>query len=235
MVMNMYGNDEIQDGVWQCVNCGSEDVEETDMCECWVHLEEVECRVCGNVWDGNAQCTCLMLGEASDYDTADVTEPELHHLEDDDGISVSSEASELLEDFEENGSIPMDTTRDCIQQMLIITRSQADSDEEPEWMDEMCDEVVAGNFTQDGHFVPYKNEPLKTKIIQEYPMLTDAERDEFRELFDKMPIEDIIDDFNIKRMREYETARVYQLHWPVWAQVNEGEQPTLQLVKRVGE
>ena len=53
------------------------------------------------------------------------------------------------------------------------------------------------------------------------------------ELYEKIgnePIEDIVDGLNMNRMREYDTARVYHLHWPVWAK---GEQPELMFVKRV--
>ena len=106
-------------------------------------------------------------------------------------MSTSSDASDLLEEFVESGHIAMDTSRDSIQQMLAVARSQEDSDEEPEWMVTECDSVDAGNFTPDGHFVPYNTEKSKTEIMQDYPMLTDAERDEMYALLDNMPVVDI--------------------------------------------
>ena len=124
----------------------------------------------------------------------------------------------------------MEMSRDSIKQMLAIARSQVNTCDEPEWMDETCDDVVAGTFTQDGFFVSPKTEKTTKKVVDEYPMLTEPERAEFYELLGKQPIEDIVDMLNMRRMREYESARVYHLHWPVWA---EGDQPVLQLVKRV--
>ena len=70
MAMNQYGN--VEDGCeWKCLNCGRDDIGETEKCECWDNPSDIECGVCGNVWDGNAQCTCLMLGEVSDDDESD--------------------------------------------------------------------------------------------------------------------------------------------------------------------
>ena len=232
MVMNMFGNEEMRhrgSDEWQCVNCGNTDICETEMCPCWEEPTEVECDVCGNVWDGNAQCTCLMMGEASDYDL-DSTDGEMSEGEDNDALSVSSDASEQLECFEETGHISMEMSRGSIKQMLAIARSQVNTCDEPEWMDDVCDTVVAGTFTQDGYFVPPKTEKTTKKVVDEYPMLTEPERAEFYEQLGKQPIEDIVDMLNMRRMREYESARVYHLHWPVWA---EGEPPVMQFVKRV--
>ena len=75
-----------------------------------------------------------------------------------------------------------------------------------------------------------KTEKTTKKVVDEYPMLTEQERAEFYELLGKQPIEDIVDMLNMRRMREYESARVYHLHWPAWA---EGEPPVMQFVKRV--
>lgn len=233
MVMNMYGNEEVGNigsGKWKCVNCDREDMQETEMCECWDKPYEMECSVCGNVWDGYAQCTCLMMIESSDIessdnDNSDVMEEKSSN--DGDSMSMSSEASELYEDFEETGHIPMEVTRTELKQLLSIARSQMKNESLPEWLEESCDDVVAGNFTKDGFFVPNFSDEKKREIIQKYPMLTNAERVEFYEQMGKIPVEDIVDDINIKRMRSYEQARVYKLEWPVWVY---GEQPTLEFV-----
>jgi hypothetical protein len=226
--MNMYGNTKGEHG-WTCTNCLRIDIGESEMCECWDQLDTVECDVCGNVWDGHAQCTCLMLGEASDYDSSSFEDDVLDD-KDNDTLSVNSDASDILVDFEETGHIPMDTTRDSIKQMLVIARSQMETGEDPEWMDEKCDEVLAGNFTSDGYFVPRKTEKSTKKILEEYPMLTETELTELYEQLGNEQIEDIVDMLNMRRMREYESARVYHIHWPAWVV---GEQPELQLVKRV--
>jgi len=261
--MNMYGNKE-NGNTWVCVKCLRDDICETEMCECWEQPDTVECLVCGNIWDGNAQCTCLMLGEVSDYETSDEDDEmvESPTNKDDDVMSVSSEASDSFNDFEETGSISLEFTRNTIRQMLTIARSQAESvcvpawmDEAcdevlagnftpdghfvppktesvcvPAWMDEACDEVLAGNFTPDGHFVPPKTEKSKKQILEDYPMLTEPELTELHKQLANEPIEDIIDTLNMRRMREYETARVYHIHWPAWAV---GEQPEMQFIKRV--
>jgi len=61
-------------------------------------------------------------------------------------------------------------------------------------------------------------------------MLTETELTELHKQLANEPIEDIIDTLNMRRMREYETARVYHIHWPAWAV---GEQPEMQFIKRV--
>ena len=257
----MYGNKE-NGNKWVCAKCLRDDINETDMCECWEQPDTIECGVCGNIWDGHAQCTCLMLGEASDYETSDEDDALVETSnKDNDVMSVSSEASDTFDDFEETGNISLDTTRKTIRQMLTIARSQAEigsapvwMDETcdavlagnftpdgyfispnadgatPEWMDETCDEVLAGNFTPDGYFISPQTEKSKKELLEEYPMLTKSELAELYEKIGNEPIEDIVDGLNMNRMREYDTARVYHLHWPVWAK---GEQPELMFVKRV--
>lgn len=225
MVMNMYGNEEIENtgsGKWKCVNCDRNDIQESEICECWDKPYEMECSVCGNVWDGNAQCTCLMMIETSDTELSDNENTlgdnimEENSSKDGDNYSMSSEASDLFEDFEETGHIPMETTRVCIKQLLSIARSQMTNESEPEWLKESCDSVVAGTFTKDGYFVPKNSQQTKVEIIQKYPMLTDIERVEFYDLLDLMPVQDIVDALNIKRMKAFNQAKMYGLHWPVW-------------------
>ena len=156
-----------------------------------------------------------------------------------DSSSDASDASDMLSDFEESGHISPDTTRESIQQMLVVARSQEDSDEAPEWMDETRDYLTHGQFI-DGkyHISAYvvsselATPPFKQMVMGIYPMLTAEECDQFSEQSKAgMQVVDIVDGFNIKRMRDYETARVYSLHWPQWA---EGEHPTLELVKMRG-
>ena len=228
MTMNLYGN--VEDGPeWKCLNCGRGDIGEAEMCECWDNHSDIECDVCGNVWDGNAQCTCLMLGEVSDDDESLADDSLMDTNKNYDSMSTSSDASDLLEEFVESGHIAMNTSRDSIQQMLAVARSQEDSNEEPEWMETGCDSVDAGNFTPDGHFVPHNTDKSKREIMQEYPTLTESEHDEMYALLDNIPVVDIVDSINMKRLREYDTERVYRHHFhPCGC-------PPLQLVKRVVE
>ena len=192
----------------------------------------VVCENCGNEWDGNAQCVCGML------DVSNEDEP--NETSDDENASTSSDASDMLSDFEDSGHISMDTVRESIQQMLVIARSQEDSDDEPEWMDETRDYLTHGQFIDGKYCISayvvsseLATPPFKQMVMGIYPMLTAEECDQFLEQSKAgMLVVDIVDGFNIKRMRDYETARVYSLHWPQWA---EGEHPMLELVKMIGE
>jgi hypothetical protein len=190
--------------------------------------EMVECDSCGNVWDGNAQCTCLMLGP---IDEESDNEEEMDNSSD--TMSTGSDGSDMLVEFEETGHIPMEMTRDNIQKMLIIARSQTEPAELPDWMEEGSD-IITGDF-MDGAFIQERRySPTEDWVLQRCPMLTDEECDDF---YNKMAlslisrmvtftIEDIVDGINIKRMRDYDTARVNQLHWPAWVNANPA---TLQL------
>ena len=187
-----------------------------------------ECTNCGNVWDGDAQCLCGMV----DYED-ESSNPEVST---DDTDSVSSDASDMLAEMLESGHIDDETTRKYIQQMLIIARSQEITQEVPEWMDETRDYLTNGVFIDGMYHVsayPVSSEvaclSFKKMAVAMYPMLTDEECDRFScDLDAGMSVDDIVDGLNIKRMRDYDTARVYQLHWPQW--VN-SERPTLELVK----
>ena len=151
---------------------------------------------------------------------------------DNDAMSMSSDASDALCDFEETGHISMDTTRDSIQKMLVLTRSQAETIEIPAWMNESCDEVIAGEFV-DGTFVQARRHSHGTSFaLKMCPMLTDEECDLFYEQMSDpyMTIDYFVDGINIKRMRDYDTARVKQLHWPAWVDI---DAPMLQLVEIV--
>ena len=195
--------------------------------------EMYECDNCGNVWDGNAQCLCGMM--ESDDESVDSNQSIVF---DDDMASVSSDASDMLAEFEETGHIPHATTRESIKQMLAIARSQANDDEQPEWMDETRDYLTNGEFVDGKYqitaYLTTTPVQVSSKILQSiYPMLTDEECHQFSmQLEGGMYIDDIVDGFNIKRLRDYETARVNQLHWPHWAH---GNVPTLELVKMRGE
>ena len=201
--------------------------------------EMYECDNCGNVWDGNAQCLCGM-GMGSEDES--LYSPGLDNASvfDDDMASVSSDASDMLVDFEETGHIPMETSRESIQQMLILARSQEETDEVPEWMGETRDYSTKGEFINGEYRITAylasseaAKTPVKEMAMAVYPMLTDEECEQFSDQLDKgMRIDDIIDGFNIKRLRDYETVRVNQLHWPQWAT---GNVPTLELVKMRGE
>ena len=203
------------------------------------YTEEYECDNCGNVWDGNAQCLCGME-MASDDESLDSPGLDNAPVFDDDMASVSSDASDMLVDFEETGHIPMETSRESIQQMLIIARSQEDTDEVPEWMGETRDYSTKGEFINGEYRITAylasseaAKTPVKEMAMAVYPMLTDEECEQFSDQLGKgMRIDDIIDGFNIKRLRDYETVRVNQLHWPQWAT---GNVPTLELVKMRGE
>ena len=194
--------------------------------------EMVECGACGNVWDGNAQCMCLMLDE-NDQESEYTTDCSDTMSTSSDAMSTSSDAGNLLVDFEQTGHIPMDTTRDNIRKMLIIARSQTDPVEDPAWMEEGSD-FVTGDF-MDGTFIQERRySAAEDWVLQRCPMLTDEECDVFYHkmalsLISRMvtfTIEDIVDEININRMRAYDTARVQQLHWPAWVNTNA---PTLQL------
>lgn len=206
-------------------NTLDEPIEDTD--------EMYKCDNCGNVWDGNAQCLCGM-GMASENDSDDDSEGD---HDDADIASVSSDASDMLAEFEETGHIQNETTRKSIQQMLVVARSQENTDEAPGWMDETLDYTTKGEFV-DGQYhiaahlassidaVP----PIKRMMSQICPMLTEEELDQFPLLLKRgMIIDDIIDGFNIKRLRDYETTRVNQLHWPHWTA--DTPLPHLELVK----
>ena len=199
--------------------------------------EMYECDNCGNVWDGNAQCLCGM-GMASDDESLDSPGLDNAPVFDDDMASVSSDASDMLVEFEETGHISMETSRESIQQMLILARSQENTDEVPEWMGETRDYLTKGEFVDGKYqitaYLTTTPVQVSSKILQSvYPMLTDEECHQFStQLEAGMYIDDIIDGFNIIRLRDYETARVSQLHWPQWAT---GNVPTLELVKMRGE
>ena len=204
------------------------------------YTEELyECDNCGNVWDGNAQCLCGM-GMGSEDES--LVSPGLDNAPvfDDDMASVSSDASDMLVDFEETGHIPMETSRESIQQMLILARSQENTDEVPEWMGETRDYSTKGEFINGEYRITAylasseaAKTPVKEMAMAVYPMLTDEECHQFStQLEAGMYIDDIIDGFNTIRLRDYETARVSQLHWPQWAT---GNVPSLELVKMRGE
>ena len=201
--------------------------------------EMYECDNCGNVWDGNAQCLCGM-GMASEDESIDSPDHDNAQMFDDDMASVSSDASDMLVDFEETGHISVETSRESIQQMLILARSQENTDAVPEWMGETRDYSTKGEFINGEYRVTAylasseaAKTPVKEMAMAVYPMLTDEECHQFStQLEAGMYIDDIIDGFNIIRLRDYETARVNQLHWPQWAT---GNVPTLELVKMRGE
>ena len=196
------------------------------------YQEEVECEWCGNVWDGYAQCVCNMLEELNIDESVESDNEE-------DIMSISSDGSTLFEDFEETGHIPMETTRESIKEMLIIARSQEETDEVPEWINETRDYLTRGDFIDGKYYISAyavseeaASLPFKKMAQTLYPALTDEECDDFSNQLDAgVAVDDIIDGFNIKRMREYDNKRVFQLHWPQWAS---GEVPTLELVKMRG-
>jgi hypothetical protein len=200
--------------------------------------ELYECDNCGNVWDGDAQCLCGM--EMAFDESNELLDVDNEFAFDDDMASVSSDASDMLVDFEETGHIPMETSRESIQQMLILARSQENTDEVPEWMGETRDYSTKGDFINGEYRVTAylancdaSKTPIKEFLMTVYPMLTDEECHQLLlRLEAGMYIDDIIDGFNITRMRDYETVRVSQLHWPQWAT---GNVPTLELVKMRGE
>jgi len=213
------------------------------------YTEELyECDNCGNVWDGNAQCLCGMgmASEDESFDLSDADDAEQHRrmlayrVLDEDMASVSSDASDMLVDFEETGHITMETSRESIQQMLILARSQENTDEVPEWMGETREYTTMGEFINGEYRITAylasseaAKTPVKEMAMAVYPMLTDEECEKFStQLEAGMYIDDIIDGFNIIRLRDYETTRVSQLHWPQWAT---GKVPTLELVKMRGE
>ena len=181
-----------------------------------------ECDNCGNVWDGNAQCVCGM-----NYDDSDVS--------DNDSGYAGSDASDMLDDFEDSGHIPTHTTRGDIKKMLAVARSQEETDEVPEWMDETRDYLTRGVFIDGKYYIAcvvsaeLASPPFKQMVLAIYPMLTDEECDQFSAQSKAgVDVCDIVDGFNIKRMRDYDNARVFGVNWPQWA---DGEQPTLELVK----
>jgi len=173
-----------------------------------------ECENCGNVWDGNAQCVCGMLDQLNDGDS---------EVSDNDAGYTSSDASDMLDEFGDSGHIPTHTTREDIKKMLAVARSHEETDEVPEWMDETRDYLTNGVFIDGKYYVScfvsaeLATPPFKQMVRTIYPMLTDEECDQFSEQ-SKAGVEvcDIVDGFNIKRMRDYETARVFSLHWPQW-------------------
>ena len=122
---------------------------------------------------------------------------------------TSSDASDMLSDFEDSGHISMDTVRESIQQMLVIARSQEDSDDEPEWMDETRDYLTHGQFIDGKYHISalvsseLATPPFKQMVMGIYPMLTAEECDQFSEQSKAgMQVVDIVDGFNIKRMRD---------------------------------
>ena len=169
--------------------------------------EMYECDNCGNVWDGNAQCLCGM-GMGSEDESLDSPGLDNAPVFDDDMASVSSDASDMLVDFEETGHIPMETSRESIQQMLILARSQEDTDEVPEWMGETRDYSTKGEFINGEYRITAylasseaAKTPVKEMAMAVYPMLTDEECEQFLDQLGKgMRIDDIIDGFNIKRL-----------------------------------
>ena len=163
--------------------------------------EFYECDNCGNVWDGNAQCLCGG-GMASDSDDIE---------------SISSNASDMLADFEETGHIQNETSRINIRQMLTVARSLEKTDEAPEWMDETIDYMSNGEFVNGEYKIAPLPSPVTSvrEIQRSYPMLTGDELDQFTVLMnDGMVVDDIIDGFNLKRFRDYDDARIDHLHWP---------------------
>ena len=135
----------------------------------------------------------------------------------DDIESISSNASDMLADFEETGHIQNETSRINIRQMLTVARSLEKTDEAPEWMDETIDYMSNGEFVNGEYKIAPLPSPVTSvrEIQRSYPMLTGDELDQFTVLMnDGMVVDDIIDGFNLKRFRDYDDARIDHLHWP---------------------
>ena len=228
------------ENMYECENCGNV-WDGNAQCECGM-LEttnedgdqEYECENCGNVWDGNAQCICGMLDNTNEDGDQIVFDSDSEHG----SASDASDASDMLSDFEDSGHIPTDTTREDIQKMIVVARSQEKTDEVPEWMDETRDYLTNGLFIDGKYHISsyvissdFADPSFKEMVLSMYPTLTDEECDQFSEQSKAgMHVSDIVDGFNIKRMRDYETARVLSLHWPQWVD-EDVSSPTLTLVK----